>query len=299
MNNKMEDQRVAQLLDKGIKFVRIAMLDTSNVMRIRIIPIAKFLNCINSGGRVYCLANAIFGLLVHEDRLVEGLPPEVSCRGEVCMVPDVTNGIDNLRRLPYGSGAHALCMVDLEEKDHPGVPYAGCSRSCLKRILRSATEELGLSFLVGFEIEVVFLEKPLDSITPIDDTTYASSVALHSERTCKMIDEIVQAILDQGIGVSQFHGESGKGQFEFVTDPYDPLTAVDNLIRSRETIYNIAAKYGIKATLAPKVFGNQGKDVNNVIDRHKYFTFSLFIYFSWFWFPLQHINKQIHETKSF
>ncbi|XP_037045305.1 protein fluG-like [Bradysia coprophila] len=266
----MADQIVARFSEKGIRFVRIALVDSSNLVRIRIIPIAKFLKCINSAARGFCMANAALGMMRHVDQFPAGLPPAISCRGEVCMVPDVTSGIDKLCRLPYGSGAHALCMVDLEEKDNPGVPFGGCARSSLKKILRTATDEFGLSFLVGFEIEVFFLEKSLDSITPIDYTTYASSVALRSERTAKMIDEIAQSISDQGIEILHFHAESGPGQFEFVTDPYDPLTAADNLVRTRETIYNIAEKYGIKATLAPKVFADHagsGAHCNISIDK--------------------------------
>jgi len=33
-----------------------------------------------------------------------------------------------------------------------------------------------------------------------------------------------------------------------------PIEAVDALIFTRDTIYNVAAKYGVKATLYPKVF---------------------------------------------
>ncbi len=262
--DKMNDQRLAQFHKKGIQFIRMAMVDTSNIVRLRIVPISKFLQFIDSvtvSG--YFMSTALLGVMVHEDHLAVGLPPTISCRGEMCLVPDLTSGIDNLHRLPYGSGTHALCMVDLEEKDNPGVRFGGCARSSLKNILRLASDELGLTFLVGFEIEVVFLKNPFDSITPIDDTTYASSVALHSERTSMMIDEIVQSILAQGIQVSHFHGESGPGQFEFVTDPYDPLTAADNLVRTRETIYNIAAKYDVKATMAPKVFANYGNKVHS------------------------------------
>lgn len=255
----MEDQRLDQLLAKGIKYVRLCVVDISNTTRIRIIPIKNFLELVNSNGdKGYFMANAVFGLMAQNDHLAVGLPAEISCCGELRLVPDMKKGVEHLYRLPYGSGAHAMCMVDVMEKDRPGVPFGGCARTSLKNILNTAKEEFGLSFLVGFEIEVIFLEKQLDPITPIDYTTYASSISLHSERTCMMIDEIVQSIVDQGIEVTHFHAESANGQFEFVTGPYDPLTAADNLVRTRETIYNIASKYNIKATLAPKVFADQG-----------------------------------------
>lgn len=255
----MEDQQVVGFLEKGIRHVRLAFVDLSNIVRIRIVPISKFLQFIEPIGTRGCtMSNAVFGLMAHKDDLVVGLPPEISCRGEISLVPDLTNGIDDLRRLPYGSGSHALCMVNLEDKDNPKVPYAICPRSTLKKVLTMANVELGLSFLIGFEIEVFFVEKQFDPITPIDNTTYSTSAALYSVKTSTMIDEIVESIMAQGIGISFFHPESGPGQFEFVLDPYDPLTAADNLIRARETIYNIASKYDVHATLAPKVFPDCG-----------------------------------------
>lgn len=257
---EMEDSRLAHFSKEGIKYVRMGIVDTSNILRFRIVPISNFLKFIDSTGvRGLFMANAVFGLMAHNDYLAAGLPHSIYCRGEFCLVPDVKPSSGNLCRLPYGSGTHALCMVNLEDKDNPGVPFDACARSSLKNILKSATDEFGLSFLVGFEIEVIFLEKPIDSLTPIDNSFYCSSAALHSVKTSMMIDEIVQAILDQGIGISQFHAESAPGQFEFVTDPYDPITTADNLVRTRETIYNIASKYGVKATLAPKVFAAHGK----------------------------------------
>jgi len=48
-------------------------------------------------------------------------------------------------------------------------------------------------------------------------------------------------------------------QFEFSTTPSDPLDAADDLVLTRETIFNIAAKYDIIATFAPKVFMDYGK----------------------------------------
>lgn len=73
---------------------------------------------------------------------------------------------------------------------------------------------MGLNFLVGFESEVVFLSN-LNPPTPIDNTTYATTAAFHSVKHCEMIEEIVSAISGQGIGISQFHAESGPGQVHF------------------------------------------------------------------------------------
>lgn len=45
-------------------------------------------------------------------------------------------------------------------------------------------------------------------------------------------------------------------KYEIVTGPMPPLEAADALVYTREIIYNVAHKYGFRATLAPRVFNN-------------------------------------------
>lgn len=45
-------------------------------------------------------------------------------------------------------------------------------------------------------------------------------------------------------------------QYEVVTGPLPPLEAADALICTRETIYNVSSKYGLRATFAPKLYAN-------------------------------------------
>ena len=53
-----------------------------------------------------------------------------------------------------------------------------------------------------------------------------------------------------------YHSEAAPGQYEVVTGPLPPLQAVDALVHTRETIFNIASKHGLRATLAPRVFSD-------------------------------------------
>ena len=50
-----------------------------------------------------------------------------------------------------------------------------------------------------------------------------------------------------------YHSEGARGRYEFVTRHKEPLDAADGLVAVRETILNIAAKHGFKATLAPRL----------------------------------------------
>lgn len=64
------------------------------------------------------------------------------------------------------------------------------------------------------------------------------------------MEELGQA----GIEVQMYHAEAAPGQYEVVTGPLPPLQAADALLHTRETIYNVASRHGLRATLAPRVF---------------------------------------------
>ncbi|KAH7921667.1 glutamine synthetase/guanido kinase [Leucogyrophana mollusca] len=69
----------------------------------------------------------------------------------------------------------------------------------------------------------------------------------------KVMEEIAEALLEAGIELQMYHSEATPGQYEVVTGPLPPLEAADALVHTRETIYNIANKHGLRATLAPRL----------------------------------------------
>ena len=68
------------------------------------------------------------------------------------------------------------------------------------------------------------------------------------------MEEIADALQASGIELLMYHAEAAPGQYEFVTGPLPPLEAADAVVLTRETIYNIAAKHGLRATLAPRLY---------------------------------------------
>lgn len=87
----------------------------------------------------------------------------------------------------------------------------------------------------------------------------------------KVLEEIADAIQADGIELQMYHSEAAPGQvrppilfprflvepilfqYEVVTGPLPPLDAADALVHTRETIYNIASKHGLRATFAPRL----------------------------------------------
>ena len=64
----------------------------------------------------------------------------------------------------------------------------------------------------------------------------------------------------------------GAGQYEVITGPLPPLEAADAAVFTHETIINVAAKYGLRATFAPRVYTDTCKyGIYRLPDHHRIF----------------------------
>lgn len=121
---------------------------------------------------------------------------------------------------------------------------------------RDARLSLGLDFLVGFETEFILLSS-VSPVKAVNEVSYGRASGLRTGSPEYLaLEEMLDALQLSGIEVQALHKEGAPGQYEVVTAPLQPLQAVDALIHTRETIYNIASKHGLCATLAPRVYGN-------------------------------------------
>jgi Glutamine synthetase, catalytic domain len=69
-----------------------------------------------------------------------------------------------------------------------------------------------------------------------------------------VLDAVASTLEQMGIELEQYHAESGSGQFEFVTANECALTAVDNLVATREAISGVAASNSLLASFLPKLY---------------------------------------------
>ena len=116
-----------------------------------------------------------------------------------------------------------------------------------------------MEFLVGFEIEVVFMSKEIKDGEikygghPIDEGhAWSSARAIHSDDLMDIMEPIFEKLEHVGLTLEQFHPESSAGQFEFILGPLPPVLAVDALVAAKEIIQSAAANAGMRATLFPK-----------------------------------------------
>ncbi|KAF8954897.1 hypothetical protein BDZ97DRAFT_1862383 [Flammula alnicola] len=241
---------IDDLKAEGIKHVRIQWVDLINNIRYRVVPLPYFEKLLKTSRPGTSLAKVSLGLVLIT--VVEGFNPV----GEYLYAIDLSS----LRICPYAPG-HASVMGWFEEKNpvagidgHRAVEVDLCPRTILRRVVENAKEIAGIEFLVGFETEFILLESTLP-VKAVNQHGWCNAPALPSgTKEAQVMEEISEALTLSGVELQMYHAEAAPGQYEVVTGPLPPLQAADALIHTRETIFNIASKHGLRATLAPRVF---------------------------------------------
>jgi len=122
---------------------------------------------------------------------------------------------------------------------------------------------------VGFETEFILLSST-NPIVPVNQHGWNNSTALPSGSVeAKVMRGIADALKEGGVELQMYHAEAAPGQYEVVTAPLPPVEAADALVFTREVIVNVAATYGLRATLAPRLFmDNCGSSSHTHISVH-------------------------------
>jgi glutamine synthetase len=237
----MDGELLKSIDEAGVRFVRILWCDNANIIRGKAVHRGTLSEYVERGVGISAAQQAI---PVMYDAPVpgSGLGPV----GEVRLVPDWTTFMP----LPYAPG-HARVMGDMV-KD--GSPWNLCPRNFLKAMVAEAELE-GLEAIAAFENEFYLLEQTVNGIVPADETVFASTLAMDLHR--EVIDEIAEALVEQGMPVEQYYPESGPGQQEISVLYTNALGAADQQIAFRETVRAIALQHNLKASFLPKIFGDK------------------------------------------
>ncbi|KAF4633651.1 hypothetical protein G7Y89_g4467 [Cudoniella acicularis] len=252
--NRADFQALTTFLEihPTIKFIRVQYIDYTATSRLRVIPVKKALSVLQSNEHLSIgITKASLGLLQNDT-----LAPGMTASGEYKL------------QAIFSSIAPGPCKgyasVQGEFREYGGSEVELCPRSILRRTIE-ISQSKGLQFLLGFEIEIVFLSHPAP---PNDTNTFIrlagseghawnSARALHDTKILGMLNEIYDNLSEAGIYLEQWHAEGATGQYEFILPPLVPLEAVDTLLHTREIITTIAASYAIRATLHPKPFASE------------------------------------------
>lgn len=229
----------------SVKYLRLQWLDYTATARLRILPIQHALNMFEEG-RCVGVTKAVLGLL--QDDVIS---PGFKATGQYDLYP-----IFESLRIGERAG---YATVQCEFRDQ-GNHVAACPRTSLRAIVDRAGSH-GLTFLVGFEIEVVFMSWSIEDnakkygVFPLTQGhCWSSSRALHDGKLMGLVESIMTTLGFSGIDIQQLHAESAPGQFEFVMSPLDALRAVDALLAAREIIMSLAARHSLHATFLPKAY---------------------------------------------
>lgn len=227
-------------------FVRITWTDLTAMPRMRMVPLRKMMSSLEEGKRTDIgLTKASLGLL-QNDWITPGFLPS----GEYRLHPDFSS----LKRGPIPG--HFSMYGEFREQDGSTVPL--CPRTLLQRAQELGAER-GLSFLLGFEIEFLLLERDASGGfgTPTSDGHSWSTTRISADsRIPKLLADVVRALESMDIFAEQLHAESAPGQFELVLPPLAPVAAVDALLHTRDVVAGLAAAAGFRFTLHPKPFAS-------------------------------------------
>ncbi|KAG0149993.1 hypothetical protein CROQUDRAFT_39085 [Cronartium quercuum f. sp. fusiforme G11] len=243
----------------GPKFVRLCWIDMTAMVRCRVVHRSRYEKMVRAPPESLLSLPACLMGLSHHDEIAPGFGPV----GDLYLQPDKIS----YRPLSY-EPEHAMVMCSLLRKREPDdhsldqgptfTPYPLCPRFILSSTLQSGVVESGISYLIGFEIEVVLLES-IQPLVPVDDGigchAWSSHSALRSgSKGLACIQRVVECLEQAGIGVEQWHAESAPGQYEIVLSPHAPFQSCDELIYTKELIYSVANQMSLRATFSPKPF---------------------------------------------
>lgn len=235
------------------KYIWLQFISNTGTLRNRMIPIRQF--------RKQILSNTFVGITCALPLLLQNEWPAAGCvaTGEFKIMPDLDSlclakGIDS-----PSATVQTWWMSDPTEGSLKHTN--NCPRWTLKRQVQAIHDEFGLSMLMGFEVEIIFMRPKMNSSkSDYEDFETVHEVHSWSNMTnmqldlLPMVEEIVETLASIGIHLEQFHAEAAPSQWEFPLPPLPPVQAVDQLYKARTTIGNIARKYGLKATVYPRPF---------------------------------------------
>ncbi len=187
-----------------------------------------------------------------------GFGPEES---ELAAVAD----LDTFAVLPWDRRV-ARVFCDCYDTETGDLLDADC-RQNLKNVVREFEDELGLSFLIGIEPEMMWLKKPEDGQVP-EGVTKPYCYHIHQfEELRPVLMDVVEYGQSLGLDMSYGDHEDAPGQLELNFRFDRPVRTADNITTYRQIIAAVGRKHGLLGTFMPKPF--TGVSANG---HHHHFT---------------------------
>ncbi|SFF98539.1 L-glutamine synthetase [Desulfotomaculum arcticum] len=192
------------------------------------------------------LERALEGQISFDSSVIEGVVGQNEA--DILLYPDPSTFVIFPWRPREGAVARLICDV----LNPDGKPFAGCSRSILKKNLALA-EKLNMQFQVGAEIEFFLFQtddtgKP--TVTTHDQAGYCDLTPVDMGENARR--DMVLTLQEMGFDVSSSHHEIAPGQHEIFLKDDDALAMADSITTFKFVVRTIAQRHGLHATFMPK-----------------------------------------------
>lgn len=228
----------------GVKFVRLQFVDILGTIKNVAITIEQ-------------LPAALDGQIMFDGSSIEGFTRIQE--SDMYLRPDY----DTFAIFPWRpqEGAVARLMCDIYTPE--GLPFAGCPRNTLKKVIAEAAE-MGLTMYAGPEPEFFLFERDAQGYpTTIthDKGSYFDLSPIDLGENARR--DIVLALEAMGFEVEASHHEVAPGQHE-IDFKYTPvLKTADNIATFKFVTKSVAMQHNLHATFMPKpIFGENGSGMH-------------------------------------
>ncbi|HWI54425.1 MAG TPA: type I glutamate--ammonia ligase [Desulfobacteria bacterium] len=230
--------------EADVKFVRLQFTDIFGVMK-------------NVAITVEQLEKALNGEMMFDGSSIEGFVRIEE--SDMYLIPDP----DTFAVFPWrpreGSVARLICDVH----NHEGLPFEGCPRNTLKRVMAEAAE-MGFTLNVGPEAEFfLFLTDSEGKPTTAthDKAGYFDLTPVDLGENARR--DMVLTLEELGFEIEASHHEVAPGQHEIDFKYDEALSTADKVMTFKFVVRTVAQRHGLHATFMPKpVFGIAGSGMH-------------------------------------
>ena len=230
--------------EKDVRFIRLQFTDILGVMKNMAIPVSQ-------------LERALDGEIMFDGSSIHGFADIEE--SDMYLIPDPKTFVIFPWRSSVGKVARLICDVYTPDN----IPYVGCPRNNLKRVLKEA-EEMGYSMNVGPEAEFfLFLtdEKGKATTETHDEAGYFDIAPMDLGENARRDMDIT--LEEMGFEIEASHHEVAPGQHEIDFKYADALTIADAIMTFKLTVRSIAQRHGLHASFMPKpIFGINGSGMH-------------------------------------
>ena len=240
--NDSYDEIVADLKEKGVKYITASWVDVMGRNRAKSHP-------------VDLLPKLMAGFARYTPRGINGIGEMDPVEEECTVFPD----IESLTILPWDT-RFAWMAADLWSDK--GEPFELCPRSILKRqVQRAADAGYGCTLGIEPEFYVYRAEDLTDEgfgiLSPA--AAVSPSPAYDVETTYDLadfLDEVVTNMREIGLDAFALGAEGGVGQFEIDFYYKDLLQMADRITLFKLMVHQVGKRHGLSVTFMPKPFAN-------------------------------------------